>query len=93
LGFAGKSDVRNQNGVGEANYTLNPTLLTDARFSFTRYRVKVLPPDYGKNAAEAAGLPGLNLPNRIDTSGLPELQIGSTSRGGFAEGFGLGNNQ
>ena len=89
LNFAGKSDVRNQNGVGGANYTLSPTLLTDARFAFTRYRVKVLPLDYGKNAAEAAGLPGLNLPNRIDTSGLPELQVGNTSRGGFGEGFGL----
>ncbi|PYT21318.1 MAG: hypothetical protein DMG58_32465, partial [Acidobacteria bacterium] len=93
LNFAGKSDVRNQNGVGGVNYTLSPTLLTDARFAFTRYRVKVLPLDYGKNAAETAGLPGLNLPNRIDTSGLPELQIGNTNRGGFAEGFGLGNNQ
>jgi hypothetical protein len=93
LNFAGKSDVRNQNGVGGANYTLSPTLLTDARFAFTRYRVKVLPLDYGKNAAEAAGIPGLNLPNRIDTSGLPELLVGDTHRGGFGEGFGLTNNQ
>lgn len=93
LNFAGKSDVRNQNGVWGLNYTLTPALLTDARFSFSRYRVKVLPLDYGQNAAEEAGLPGLNLPNRIDTSGLPELQVGNTSRGGFSEGFGLGNNQ
>jgi len=54
LNFAGKSDVRNQNGVGGLNYTLSPTLLTDARFAFTRYRVKVLPLDYGKDAAETA---------------------------------------
>jgi Carboxypeptidase regulatory-like domain/TonB dependent receptor len=93
LNFAGKSDVRNQNLVGGLNYTLAPSLLTDVRFTFTRYRVKVLPLDYGQNAAEKAGLPGLNLPNRIDTSGLPELKIGSTSRGGFTEGFGLANDQ
>jgi hypothetical protein len=93
LNFAGKSDVRNQNLVGGLNYTLAPSLLTDVRFTFSRYRVKVLPLDYGQNSAEKAGLPGLNLPNRIDTSGLPQLQIGSTSRGGFTEGFGLGNNQ
>jgi Carboxypeptidase regulatory-like domain/TonB dependent receptor len=93
LNFAGTSDVRNQNVVGGLNYTLAPSLLTDVRFTFTRYRVKVLPLDYGQSAADKAGLPGLNLPNRIDTSGLPELAIGSTSRGGFLEGFGLANDQ
>jgi hypothetical protein len=89
LGFAGKSDVRNQNVVGGGNYTLAPTLLTDFRFAFTRYRVKVLPLDYGVSAAEEAGLPGLNLEGRPDTSGLPELEIGDITHGGFREGFGL----
>ena len=89
--FAGKSDVRNQNGVGGVSYTLSPTLWTDGRFAFTRYRVKVLPVDYGKSLADEAGLPGLNLPNRIDTWGLPELEINGRG-GGFREGFGLDNN-
>jgi hypothetical protein len=91
LGFAGKSDVLNQNGVLGFNYTLSPTLLTDFRFAATRYRVRVLPLDFGIPAAQQAGLPGLNLPGREDTSGLPELEI--KGNGGFLEGFGLDNNQ
>jgi hypothetical protein len=91
LGFAGKSDVLNQNGVLGFNYTLSPTLLTDFRFAATRYRVRVLPLDFGVPAAEQAGLPGLNLPGRDDTSGLPELKI--LGNGGFTEGFGLDNDQ
>ncbi len=91
LGFAGKSDTRNLNGVAGFNYTLSPTLLTDFRFAAIRYRVKVLPLDFGIPAAENAGLPNLNLPGREDTSGLPELEI--LGNGGFREGFGLDNDQ
>ncbi|PYV09417.1 MAG: hypothetical protein DMG23_10960, partial [Acidobacteria bacterium] len=91
LGFAGKSDTRNLNGVAGFNYTLSPTLLTDFRFAAVRYRVKVLPLDFGIPAAENAGLPNLNLPGREDTSGLPELRI--FGNGGFREGFGLDNSQ
>lgn len=91
LGFAGKSDTRNLNGVIGFNYTLSPTLFTDFRFAAIRYRVNVLPLDFGIPAAENAGLPNLNLPGREDTSGLPELRI--FGNGGFREGFGLDNNQ
>ena len=55
------------------NYILNPTLLTDFRFSYVRYRVNVQSLDYGKNAGEAAGIPGVNFSSRPDTSGLPRV--------------------
>ncbi len=91
LGFAGKSDTRNLNGVIGFNYNLSTTLLTDFRFAAMRYRVKVLPLDFGVAAATQAGMPNLNIPGREDTSGLPELII--PGNGGFREGFGLDNDQ
>ena len=87
IGFAGISDVLNLNLVGGFNYVLNPSLLTDFRFSFVRYRVNVQSLDYGKNGGEAAGIPGVNFSGRPDTSGLPEFRI--DGNGGFKEGFGL----
>jgi hypothetical protein len=91
IGFAGVSDVLNLNAVGGFNYVLNPTLLTDFRFSFVRYRVNVQSLDYGTNAAEAAGIPGVNFSGRPDTSGLPAFQV--QGNGGFNEGFGLAIGQ
>lgn len=91
IGFAGISDVRNQNLVGGFNDVLSPSLLTDFRFSYVRYRVNVRSLDYGKNAGEAAGIPGVNFSGRADTSGLPEFQI--NGNGGFSEGFGLSIGQ
>ena len=79
------------NAVGGFNYVLNPTLLTDFRFSFVRYRVNVQSLDYGTNAAEAAGIPGVNFSGRPDTSGLPAFQV--QGNGGFNEGFGLAIGQ
>ncbi len=73
--------------VGGFNYVLNPTLLTDFRFSFVRYRVNVQSLDYGKNTGEAAGIPGVNVAGRPDTSGLPRIPV--DGNGGFREGFGL----
>jgi hypothetical protein len=91
IGFSGVSDVLNQNVTGGFNYVLGPTLLTDFRFGYLRYRVNVQATDFGKNQGEAVGIPGVNFPGRIDTSGLPEFQINGA--GGFNEGFGLGIDQ
>ncbi len=90
LNFAGTSHSQNQNGVFGFDYTFSSTLITDFRFGATRYRVHVLPGDYGTLAAQNAGLPGLNLPNRPDTSGLPEIIVPGSA--GFLEGFGLQND-
>ncbi len=91
LGFAGTSVTRNQNLVGSVNRIISPTLLTDFRFGFSRYRVNVLPLDFGSNTGEAAGIPGVNLPEREDTSGIPSFQI--NGNGGFRFGYSLAVNQ
>ena len=69
----------------------SPSLLTDFRFGFTRYRVNVQSLDYGTNASDAAGIPGINVSGDIKTSGLSEFNV--TGRGGFQEGYGLANDQ
>lgn len=90
LSFSGKANALNQNGVGGFNYSFSSSLLTDFRVGITRYRANVFPLDYGVSAAGQAGVPGLNIPGRPDTSGLPELIV--PGNGGFQEGFGLENN-
>jgi len=75
LGFSGLSDSRNQNVAVGGTYTLSPTLLTDFRFGFSRYRVTVAAQDQTTQLANTVGIPGLNLPGRPDTNGLPDLTI------------------
>ncbi|MGI8744205.1 MAG: carboxypeptidase regulatory-like domain-containing protein [Bryobacteraceae bacterium] len=89
--FAGNAEARNQNLGGGMNYILGPTFLSDFRFGFSRYRVDVLPLDFGSNTDEAAGLPGLNLPNRPDTSGISAFTIPGS--GGFNFGYSTSINQ
>ncbi|PYV40175.1 MAG: hypothetical protein DMG09_07390 [Acidobacteria bacterium] len=91
LGFAGTSVTRNQNLVGSVNHIFNPTLLADFRAGFSRYRVNVLPLDFGSNAGEEAGIPGVNLAGREDTSGIPSFQI--NGNGAFRLGYSLAVNQ
>ena len=91
IGFSGLSDVLNQNIIAGFNDVLSPTLLTDFRFGYVRYRVNVQATDFGKNMGQTVGIPGVNYSDRIDTSGLPEFQI--NGNGGFNEGFGLGIDQ
>jgi hypothetical protein len=83
--FEGKTDALNQNAAVGANYTVTPTLLTDVRFGFNRYRVFVTSQDGSLQLANQIGIPGLNLAGRPDTYGLPQLNIGGT--GGFSAGY------
>jgi hypothetical protein len=93
LSFEGISNVRNQNGIGGLSYNFGPNLLSDFRFGVTRYRVLVSSPDASQMLADQAGILGLNDPNRKDTWGLPDLNIGagtsvqSNSAGGFLIGY------
>jgi len=91
LFFSGQSKVRNQNAVGGATYIFNSTLATDFRVGYTRYRVDVLPGDFGSTTGADVGIPGVNLPNRPDTSGIPAFFIPGS--GGFNIGYSLGINQ
>lgn len=85
LSFEGISNVRNQNGIGGLSYNFGSTLLSDFRFGVTRYRVLVSAPDETQQLASQAGIPGINDPNRKDTWGLPDLNIGTTTGSGTAK--------
>lgn len=94
--FAGSSQVRNQSIASGFDYTLSPSVLTDFRFGFFRYRVDVLPGGVGTTPAADAGIPNLNsIPglnqDPVFTSGMPFFDIQGT--GGFRFGYSLGANQ
>ncbi|HVW86317.1 MAG TPA: carboxypeptidase-like regulatory domain-containing protein, partial [Bryobacteraceae bacterium] len=84
-GFTGASDARNQNVAGNMTYTFSPSLLMEIRFGMSRYRVSVSSLDANQQLANTVGIPGLNLPNRPDTNGLPNLTI--NGEGGFSMGY------
>ncbi len=88
--LGGSSKVRNQSVAYGFDYTWNSTLVTDFRFGFFRYKVNVLPFDFGTNTANDVGVPGLN----IDpfSSGLFAGFVGGPI-GGFNFGSGLGVNR
>ena len=62
------SDVANNSLALGVDRVLSPTLFADFRFGFFRYKVKVLPFDFGTSPATEAGIPGLNFDDF--TSGL-----------------------
>jgi len=92
-GFAGASSVRNQSVAYGFDYTLSPTLLTDFRFGFMRYRVFVNPNGLGTSPASDAGIPGLNL-DKTYTSGMPHFQLQNIQGSQNLDwGYSLGANQ
>ena len=93
--LGGVSDVRNQSLALGVDRAISSRLLTDFRFGWFKYRVDVLPFDFGTTPAADAGIPGLNLDSTF-TSGLPALFIGGDSTnapGDFEGGSGLGVNR
>jgi hypothetical protein len=90
FGFSGHSLARNQSLALGLDHTFSPTLVTDARFGFYRYRVRVQPNDVGTTPATDSGLPGLNT-GSIETSGMPAFYV--NGNGGFNFGYSLNVNQ
>ncbi|HEY8461349.1 MAG TPA: TonB-dependent receptor [Blastocatellia bacterium] len=90
VSLGGTSKVRNQSVAYGFDYTWSPTLVTDFRFGFFRYKVNVLPFDFGRNTADDVGVPGLNLNDF--SSGLFAGFI-SGPIGGLNFGSGLGVNR
>lgn len=82
--------ILNQNLVAGGSYTFGPTLVADLRFGYSRYHVETSPLDIGQQLATQLGIPGLNLPNRPDTWGLPRFLVGGTSGGGGIGSFRTG---
>ncbi len=87
--FSGDSIDRNQSLALGFDHTFSPTLVTDARFGFYRYRIRVQPNDAGTTPASDAGLPGLNT-GSASTTGLPAFYVNGD--GGFNFGYALGVN-
>ena len=95
VSLGGISDVINQSLALGFDKTFSSTLLADFRFGFFRYKVNVLPFDFGTRPAADAGIPNLNLDDTF-SSGLPAGFIdgdGSTEQGAFEFGSGLGVNR
>ncbi len=90
INFAGSSLGRNQSIALGTTYTLTPSVVTDLRFGFYRYRIRVQPNGIGTTPATDAGYPGLNL-GTDETSGMPAFYVGGN--GGFNFGYALGVNQ
>jgi hypothetical protein len=91
--LGGVSKSRNQSVAYGFDYTWSSTLVTDFRFGFFRYKVNVLPFDFGSNTATDAGVPGLNLDDF--SSGLFAGFVSRASGQGdlFNFGSGLGVNR
>ncbi len=90
INFAGSSDVGNRSLAIGYTRTFSPTLVSDFRFGYMRYRVNVLPNGLGTSPAKDAGIPGLNVDN-FYTSGMPYFKVDGD--GGFSLGYSLGANQ
>jgi hypothetical protein len=91
-GFGGTSDSKDQSVAAGLDFALSTTSVVDVRFGYLRYKVDVLPFDYGTSAAADVGIPGLNLDETF-TSGLPALFVGDFGTGaGMNLGSSLGVN-
>jgi hypothetical protein len=103
-GFAGESKTRNQSIASGFDYAFRPSMLTDFRFGYVRYRVNVNPNGLGTTPASDVGIPGLNTGTDF-TSGQPSYFVGNSGgdgtdtgqlsgTGGLSNfGFGLGVNR
>ena len=90
VSLGGTSKVRNQSLAYGFDHPIGSHTITDFRFGYFKYKVAVLPFDYGTTPAKDAGIPGLNLDNTF-TSGLFGGFV--EGPGGFNFGSGLGVNR
>ena len=91
VSLGGISDVINQSLAVGFDQAISSNLLADFRFGFFRYKVNVLPFDFGTRPAADAGIPGLNLDETF-SSGLPAGFVEGPV-GAFNFGSGLGVNR
>jgi hypothetical protein len=92
--YAGKSDSRNHSIAAGFDYAMRPTLLTDFRFGWVRYKVFGQPNGIGTSPAKDAGIPGLNVDDNFN-SGMPAFFVNGYGSGGavpFRFGYALGVN-
>jgi hypothetical protein len=90
VSLGGQSKARNHSFAYGVDNALSPTLLADFRFGWFKYKVNVLPFDFGTTPATDAGVPNLNVDTTF-SSGLPAGFIEGDR--GFNFGSGLGVNR
>ncbi len=90
VSLGGVSDVKNQSLAYGIDHALSSSLLADFRFGWFKYKVNVLPFDFGTTPAADAGIPGLNVDSTF-SSGLPAGFVQGDR--GFNFGSGLGVNR
>src|SRR5207302_4604890 len=91
VSLGGVSKVKNHSLATGFDRTIGSNMTADFRFGWFKYKVDVLPFDFGTTPAEDAGIPGLNLDNNF-TSGLFGGFIGEDSdsrRIRFGSGLGV----
>jgi outer membrane receptor protein involved in Fe transport len=71
---AGASSDHDKSFMVNYQHTFSPSLLTDARFAFSRIVISELQPDYNTDAATKVGIPNINL-GTVYTSGLPQISV------------------
>jgi outer membrane receptor protein involved in Fe transport len=71
---AGNSDDNDKQFMFNYQHTFSPSLLTDARFGFSRIVISELQLDANTDAATEAGIPDINL-GTVYTSGLPQISV------------------
>jgi outer membrane receptor protein involved in Fe transport len=87
VSLGGVSDVRNQSIAYGLDYVLSNKWMADFRFGWFKYRVNVLPSDFGTTPAADAGIPGLNNDTTF-SSGLPAIFMEGDRRIDFGSGLG-----
>jgi len=88
--LGGVSDVKNQSLALGLDRAFSPTLLADFRFGWFKYKVAVLPFDFGTTPAADAGIPGLNVDSTFSSGLFAGFIEGDR---GFNIGSGLGVNR
>ena len=71
---AGNSSDHDKQFMFDYQHTFSPSLLTDARFAFSRIIISELQLDSASAAATQVGIPDINL-GTVYTSGLPQINI------------------
>src|SRR5215207_6106686 len=89
--LGGSSKVRNQSLALGFDKTFSPTMLLDMRFGYFKYKVNVLPFDFGEANTTALGIPGANFDDF--SSGLSEFEVQGPGDFAFNAGSGLNTNR
>jgi outer membrane receptor protein involved in Fe transport len=73
--FPGSSRQKPQAAQVNFDHVFSPGLVLEAKSGFSRYDAATVTPNYGLNASQQVGIPGINIPGDLDSSGLSQITI------------------